>query len=116
MSRRAHEISEKLNGLGIDSLIGSTHEISVESDKKILEHIKKAKKVLIIEDHYEFGGIGTRINELVSSNQLNIPVVVRLEGTNAQAGAKLLNQSNVNVIAANSLDDAAQKIVAALKG
>lgn len=75
MSRRAHEVSEKLNGLGIDSVIGSTHEISAESDIKILEHIKKAKKVLVIEDHYEFGGIGTRINELVSSNQLNIPVV-----------------------------------------
>jgi hypothetical protein len=46
-----------------------------ESDQKILEHIKKAKKALVIEDHYEFGGIGTRINELVSSHQLNIPVV-----------------------------------------
>jgi transketolase len=75
MSRRAHEISEKLRKLGFDSVIGSTHEISAESDKKILEHIKKAKRVLVIEDHYDFGGIGTRINELVSSNQLNIPVV-----------------------------------------
>ena len=75
MSRRAHEISEKIREMGFDSVIGSTHEISVESDKKILEHIKKAKKVLVIEDHYDFGGIGTRINELVSSNQLNIPVV-----------------------------------------
>jgi len=75
MSKRAHEVSEKLKDLGIDSVIGSTHEISAESDQKILEHIKKAKKVLVIEDHYEFGGIGTRINELVSSNQLNILVV-----------------------------------------
>jgi transketolase C-terminal domain/subunit len=75
MSRRAHEVSEKLKGLDIDSVIGSTHEISAKSDKNILEHIKKAKRVLVIEDHYEFGGIGTRINELVSSNQLNIPVV-----------------------------------------
>jgi transketolase C-terminal domain/subunit len=75
MSRRAHEISEKLRKLGFDSIIGSTHEISAESDKKILEHIKKAKRVLVIEDHYDFGGIGTRISELVSSNQLNIAVV-----------------------------------------
>jgi transketolase len=75
MSKRAHEISEKIGEMGFDSVIGSTHEISAESDKKILEHIKKAKRVLVIEDHYDFGGIGTRINELVSSNQLNIPVV-----------------------------------------
>jgi transketolase len=75
MARRAHQVSEELRKLGFDSIIGSTHEISAESDKKMIDHIKSAKKVLVIEDHYEFGGIGTRINELVSANQLHIPVV-----------------------------------------
>ena len=75
MAKRAHEVSEKLREFGLDSVIGSTHEISAESDKKILGHIKCAKKVLVIEDHYEFGGIGTRINELVSKNQLDVRVV-----------------------------------------
>ena len=75
MARRAHQVSEELRKLGFDSIIGSTHEISDESDKKMLDHIKSAKKVLVIEDHYEFGGIGTRLNELVSSNQLHIPLV-----------------------------------------
>jgi transketolase len=75
MAKRAHEVSEKLRELGLDSVIGSTHEISAESDQKILDHIKCAKKVLVIEDHYEFGGIGTRINELVSKNQLDVRVV-----------------------------------------
>ena len=45
--------------------------------------------------------------------QVTRPVVVRLEGNNAQLGADLLNSSGLNVISANSLTDAAQKIVAA---
>lgn len=75
MARRAHQVSEKLRELGLNSIIGSTHEINTESDLKIIEHIKCAKSVLVIEDHYEFGGIGTRINELVSKNQLEVRVV-----------------------------------------
>lgn len=92
------------------------------------ERVTEALKIIRADEHVQgiliniFGGIvrcdliAEGIIAAVDEIQLNIPVVVRLEGTNAQAGAKLLNQSNVNVIAANSLDDAAQKIVAALKG
>jgi succinyl-CoA synthetase beta subunit len=47
---------------------------------------------------------------------LNVPLVVRLEGTNVDKGKAILNQSGLNVIAADDLDDAAQKIVAAVKG
>jgi len=46
---------------------------------------------------------------------LNVPLVVRLEGTNVELGKKLINESGLNVIAADDLDDAAQKIVAAIK-
>ncbi|MEO1711515.1 MAG: succinate--CoA ligase subunit beta, partial [Pseudomonadota bacterium] len=47
---------------------------------------------------------------------LQVPLVVRLEGTNVDLGKKIINESGLNVIAADDLDDAAQKIVGAVKG
>ncbi|MEA3536540.1 ADP-forming succinate--CoA ligase subunit beta [Rhizobium sp. CC-YZS058] len=47
---------------------------------------------------------------------LEVPLVVRLEGTNVDLGKKIINESGLNVISADDLDDAAQKIVAAVKG
>jgi len=47
---------------------------------------------------------------------LKVPLVVRLEGTNVALGKKIINESGLDVIAADDLDDAAQKIVAAVKG
>jgi len=46
---------------------------------------------------------------------LNVPLVVRLEGTNVELGKKIINESGLNVISADDLDDAAQKIVKAVK-
>jgi succinyl-CoA synthetase beta subunit len=46
---------------------------------------------------------------------LKVPLVVRLEGTNVELGKKIINESKLNVISADDLDDAAQKIVAAVK-
>jgi len=46
---------------------------------------------------------------------LKVPLVVRLEGTNVELGKKIINESGLNVISANDLDDAAQKIVKAIK-
>ena len=45
---------------------------------------------------------------------LKVPLVVRLEGTKAEEGKRILNESGLDVMAANDLDDAAQKIVAAV--
>ncbi|HEV7346164.1 MAG TPA: ADP-forming succinate--CoA ligase subunit beta [Devosia sp.] len=45
---------------------------------------------------------------------LQVPLVVRLEGTNVKEGKAILDQSGLNVISADDLDDAAQKIVAAV--
>ncbi|HWI47859.1 MAG TPA: ADP-forming succinate--CoA ligase subunit beta [Rummeliibacillus sp.] len=42
---------------------------------------------------------------------LNVPLVVRLEGTNVDLGKKLLNDSGLNIVAADSMADGAQKIV-----
>ncbi|MHA6687959.1 ADP-forming succinate--CoA ligase subunit beta [Mesorhizobium sp. A556] len=47
---------------------------------------------------------------------LTVPLVVRLEGTNVALGKKIINESGLNVISADDLDDAAKKIVSAVKG
>src|SRR6202045_686358 len=47
---------------------------------------------------------------------LKVPLVVRLEGTNVVAGKKIIRESGLNVMPADDLDDAAQKIVKAVKG
>lgn len=57
-------------------------------------------------------GVLTAVKEV----GLEVPLVVRLEGTRVAEGQKLINESGMNVISANDLDDAAQKIVAAIKG
>ena len=46
---------------------------------------------------------------------LKVPLVVRLEGTNVEKGKEIINESGLNVIAADDLDDAAQKIVKAVE-
>ncbi|MBA4784045.1 MAG: ADP-forming succinate--CoA ligase subunit beta [Rhizobiales bacterium] len=47
---------------------------------------------------------------------LKVPLVVRLEGTNVEKGKAIIAASDLNVIPADDLDDAAQKIVAAVRG
>jgi succinyl-CoA synthetase beta subunit len=56
-------------------------------------------------------GVIAAVNEV----GLRLPLVVRLEGTNVELGKKILNESGLNVIAADNLADAAQKIVTAVK-
>src|SRR6516164_2424870 len=57
-------------------------------------------------------GVVTAVKEV----GLAVPLVVRLEGTNVELGKQILSQSGLNVIPADDLDDAAQKIVKAVKG
>src|ERR1700750_3406749 len=47
---------------------------------------------------------------------LQVPLVVRLEGTNVEQGKRIISESGLNVVPADNLDDAAQKIVKAVKG
>jgi len=67
-----------------------------------------------------FGGImkcdviANGVVQAVKDVGLEVPLVVRLEGTNVGRGKEIINNSGLNVIAADDLDDAAQKIVAAL--
>ena len=69
-----------------------------------------------------FGGImrcdviAEGVVQAVKDVGLQVPLVVRLEGTKVAEGKKIINESGLNVIAADDLDDAAQKIVNAVKG
>jgi succinyl-CoA synthetase beta subunit len=56
-------------------------------------------------------GVITAVQEV----GLKVPLVVRLEGTNVKRGKEIIANSGLNVISADDLDDAAQKIVAAVK-
>ena len=94
---------------------GATKERVCEAFKIILSD-EKVKGILV----NIFGGIvrcdliAEGILAAVKEVQLKIPVVVRLEGNNAALGAEILNKSDLNVLAAGSLTDAAKKIVAAI--
>ena len=69
-----------------------------------------------------FGGImrcdviAQGVVQAVKDVGLQVPLVVRLEGTKVKEGKAIINQSGLNVIAADNLDDAAQKIVKAVQG
>ena len=69
-----------------------------------------------------FGGImrcdviATGVVQAAADIRLNVPLVVRLEGTKVEEGKAIINESGLNVIAADDLDDAAQKIVKAVRG
>lgn len=94
---------------------GATKERVSEAFKIILSD-EKVKGILV----NIFGGIvrcdliAEGILAAVKEDAVTVPVVVRLEGNNAQLGADILNKSDLNVIAADSLTDAAKKIVAAV--
>ncbi len=69
-----------------------------------------------------FGGImkcdviATGVLAAVRDTGLRVPLVVRLEGTNVELGKKIIAESDLRVIAADSMSDAAEKIVAAVRG
>lgn len=91
------------------------------------ERVTEAFKIILSDSNVKgvlvniFGGIvrcdliAEGIIGAVQEVGIKVPVVVRLEGNNADVGAKKLTDSGLNIIAANGLTDAAQKIVAAVK-
>ena len=96
---------------------GATKERVTEAFKIILED-SKVKAVLV----NIFGGIvrcdliAEGIIGAVKEVGVSVPVVVRLEGNNAELGSKLLSDSGLDIIAATSLTDAAQQAVKAAGG
>jgi succinyl-CoA synthetase beta subunit len=96
---------------------GGASEEQVTEAFKILVSDKNVKAILV----NIFGGImkcdtiAQGIINAVRAVSLPVPLVVRLEGTNVAAGKKLLQESNLPIIAADDLADAAKKVVAAVK-
>ncbi|SFE30077.1 ADP-forming succinate--CoA ligase subunit beta [Roseivivax sediminis] len=96
---------------------GATTEKVTEAFK-IITSDKNVKGILV----NIFGGImrcdviAEGVIAAVKDVGLTVPLVVRLEGTNVEQGKKLINESGLNVIAADDLKDGAQKIVQAVKG
>ena len=92
------------------------------------EKVTEAFKIITSDPHVKgilvniFGGImrcdviAEGVVAAVKEVGLKVPLVVRLEGTNVEKGKEIIRESGLNVIAADDLDDAAQKIVNAVKG
>lgn len=92
------------------------------------ERVSEAFKIILSDENVKgilvniFGGIvrcdliAEGIIGAVEEVHVNVPVVVRLEGNNAEIGRKLLSESGVNIITASDLADAANKIVEATGG
>ncbi|HYQ07558.1 MAG TPA: ADP-forming succinate--CoA ligase subunit beta [Xanthobacteraceae bacterium] len=96
---------------------GSATKEKVAAAFKIITSDHNVKGILI----NIFGGImkcdviAEGVVAAVKEIGLRVPLVVRLEGTNVELGKKIIAESNLNVTSADDLDDAAQKIVAAVR-
>jgi succinyl-CoA synthetase beta subunit len=97
---------------------GGASKERVAAAFKIITADPKVKGILV----NIFGGImkcdviAEGVVAAVKDVGLKVPLVVRLEGTNVDAGKQILSRSGLNVIPADDLDDAAQKIVKAVRG
>jgi len=97
---------------------GGASEEKVTAAFKIITADPNVKGILV----NIFGGImkcdviARGVIAAVKAVGLEVPLVVRLEGTNVEEGKKIINESGLNVLSADDLDDAAQKIVNAVKG
>ena len=111
----------KLNGAEPANFLdvggGATKEKVTEAFK-IITSDRNVKGILV----NIFGGImrcdiiAEGVVAAVRDVGLEVPLVVRLEGTNVEKGKEIINNSGLNVIAADDLSDAAAKIVKAVKG
>jgi succinyl-CoA synthetase beta subunit len=96
---------------------GGANKEKVSAAFKIITADPNVKGILI----NIFGGImkcdiiAEGLVAAVKDVGLKVPLVVRLEGTNVDAGKKIIRESGLNVLPADDLDDAAQKIVKAVK-
>ena len=97
---------------------GGASKEKVTAAFKIITADPKVKGILV----NIFGGImkcdviAEGVIAAVKEVGLQVPLVVRLEGTNVDLGKKIINESGLNVISADDLEDAARKIVKAVKG
>lgn len=96
---------------------GSVKEDQVRAAFEIISSDKTVKSILV----NVFGGIvncsviANGIVGALKTSKLNIPLIVRLEGTNAEEARNIIKNSGLPIISAAHLDDAAQKAVNSLK-
>lgn len=91
---------------------GTTAEKVTEAFKIVLSDTKvKAILVNIFGGIVRCNLIAEGIIDAIKEVKVTVPVVVRLEGTNAEQGRELLNQSGLKIIAADDLNDAAERAV-----
>jgi succinyl-CoA synthetase beta subunit len=96
---------------------GGANAEQVENAFRILLSDKNVRAVLI----NIFGGIlrvdtlATGVVQAAKNQKLTLPIVLRLEGTNVEEGRKILKDSGLNFIVAETMKDAAEKVVAAAK-
>ena len=96
---------------------GGASKEKVSAAFKIILSDKNVKGILI----NIFGGImkcdvlAQGVVEAAKERKINVPLVVRLAGTNFEEGKKILQNSNLKIISAHNLDGAAKKIVEAIK-
>jgi succinyl-CoA synthetase beta subunit len=91
------------------------------------EKVSAALKIILLDKNVKgiliniFGGImrcdilAQGVIDAANEININVPLVVRLAGTNYKEGKLILDNSNLKLISADSLDDAAKKIVGAIK-
>src|SRR3989338_7213810 len=96
---------------------GGANAEQIRNAFKILMSDKKVKAVLV----NIFGGIlrcDVLANGVIAAVQelgVTVPIVIRMEGTNVDEGKRLLRESGMNFTTADSMDEAATKVVAAIK-
>ena len=59
--------------------------------------------------------LASGVIEAAKETNLSVPLVVRLAGTNVEIGKEILKKSKLKIISANNLEDAAKKIIEAIK-
>ncbi|GIQ68659.1 succinate--CoA ligase [ADP-forming] subunit beta [Xylanibacillus composti] len=95
---------------------GATTEKVTEAFKIILSDAKvKGIFVNIFGGIMRCDVIANGVVEAAKQVSLDKPLVVRLEGTNVELGKKILNESGLNIVSADSMSDGAQKIVSLVK-
>ncbi len=95
---------------------GATPEKVTEAFKIMLRNDKvKAILVNIFGGIMKCDTIATGVITACRATNLNVPLVVRMKGTNEELGKKMLAESGLPIISADTMADAAQKVVAALK-
>jgi len=124
-----------VNGAGLAMATADIIQLSGGSPANFLdvgggatrERVATAFKLILSDPHVEgilvniFGGImrcdviAEGVIAAAREVSLNVPLVVRLAGTNVELGKKILSQSGLQIVAADNLADAAEKIVKAVR-